>query len=127
MRYMAKLIFDINNLKPDIHVYVFGINGLFDNKKNKIKNGLWTPFFDELIELYKDSENFPTLAKHFSHHCIFDDFVLSDNNKIQIKPRLEIDDLNASNAAEFLQELGNLPYSGNLKHWEHVKRRGQKD
>lgn len=131
MRYMAKLIFDIDNLKPDIHVYVFGINGLFDNKKNKIKNGLWTPFFDELIELYKNSEDFPTLAKHFSHHCIFDDFILSDEGEIilsdegeiQIKPRLKIDDLNAGNAAGFLRELGNLPYSDNLRHWEHVKKR----
>ena len=122
MRYMAKLIFDINSLKPDIHVYVFGINGLFDNKNKKIKNGLWTPFFDELIELYKDSENFPTLAKHFSRHCIFDDFILSDDGEIQIKPQLEIDDLNAGNAAGFLRELGNLPYSDNLRHWEHVKR-----
>lgn len=127
MRYMAKLILDINNLKPDIHVYIFGINGLFDNKNKKIKNGLWTPFFDELIKLYKDSENFPTLAKHFSRHCIFEDFVLLDNNGIQIKyqldrmkPRLKIDNLNADNATDFLRELDRLPYSGNLRSWEHV-------
>lgn len=123
MKYMAKLIYNINCINPEIHVFIFGINGLFDKEEKKVNNCLWTPFFDCLVDLYKGNPNFPTLVKHFSRQHIFDDFIVDSDNRIHIKPRLRLDDLEKCNTESFLQELEELEYSDYLKTWEHKTRR----
>lgn len=113
MKRMAELIYKINLLNKSIQVFVFGFGDSFDSEKGVFcKSGLWNPFFEKLLELYKSSGcalNFPVIAKHFSRYSIFQDFVIEDG-MIHGARKMKLMDLKEDNAAAFRKELESLPY-----------------
>ena len=121
MEYMAQLTFNINMLKPDAQVIIFGLGECFDNKKKIFNaNKLFSPYFKKIQELY--ISDFPLILKHFSHWCFLQNFILNKKTKkvtYSANQRLKFDYLkNKVIAKNFLAALKSLPYSSWLKKWK---------
>ena len=121
MEYMAQLTYDINMLKTDAQVIIFGLGECFDNKKKMFNaNKLFSPYFKKIRKLYIPV--FPLILKHFSHWCFLQNFVVNRKTKkvtYSDNHKLKFDDLKDEVIAKnFLSALKLLPYTSWLKKWK---------
>lgn len=124
MEYMAQLTFNINKLKTDAQVIIFGLGGCFDSDNEDFcETELFSSYYKKIRELYLHDKtiSFPIIVKHFSHYSFLQDFVLDKYGKtVEVSTnKLRFNDLNDEAIAKnFLVALKSLPYSSWLKEWK---------
>ena len=120
---MAQLAFDINELKPDAQVVIFGLGGCFDSNNEVFdENEIFSIYYKKIIELYlqDNAPPFPIIVKHFSHYSFLQDFILGeDGTAVEVsKQKLRFKDLNDTSIAQnFLSAIKSLSYASWLIKW----------